>query len=180
VSAKYLLPCPCGQQVVVDTRQAGQTILCSCGASLPAPTFLEMTALEPAPSQSVSEPAAATWNWQRRVRFLGTVLVLIAFAGGVWLYVRRPISRTIPPERIRQIAHSLPPSRTWDIWETMKQGLDRRTDQKYADAIERFHVWQVAVALVALAGVALIAVGTFGAREGGIGRAEGGRMKDEG
>ncbi len=104
---------------------------------------------------------------------------MIAFAGGVWLYVRRPVSRfdTIDPEHIRQTAKSLPPSRTWDIWETMKKGLDRRTDQKYAAAVERFRVWQVAVAIIALAGVALIAVGTLGAREGGSGRAEGGRRR---
>ena len=49
----------------------------------------------------------------------------------------------------------------------MKQGLDRRTDQKYAAAVERFRVWQVAVAIIALAGVALIAVGGVGASGGG-------------
>ncbi len=166
MSAKYLLPCVCGRQIVVESRQAGQTMLCSCGASLSAPTLLDMTGLEPAPAEAVLEPAASTWGSAERLRLLGIMLLLTAVAGGMWLYVGRPKSRfdVIDPEQIRQRAQTFAPSRTWDLWEIMKKGLDRRTDQQYAGAVERFHVWLAVVAAIALAGVALIAIGSIGTK----------------
>jgi hypothetical protein len=166
VTAKYLLPCDCGRQIVVEKRQAGQTMLCSCGASLSAPTLLDMTGLEPAAPEPVIEPAPSTWGSQQRLRMLGILLVLAALAGGVWLFFERPRSRfdVIDPERIRETCQSFTPSHTWDVWERMKKGLDRRTDLQYAAAVERFHVWQAAVAAIALAGAAMIAIGTVGAR----------------
>jgi hypothetical protein len=99
------------------------------------------------------------------------VLVVTALVGGIWLYLKRPKSAfdTIDPEHVRQNAKKLLPSRTWDIWTTMKQGLDRRTDQQYAAAVLRFRVWQVTVAVVALCGIGLIAAGTMGARGEGRG-----------
>ena len=84
--AKYLLPCTCGRQIVVEPRQAGQIIPCSCGASLQAPTLLDMTALEPAPMVSVSGAAPVDLGLKHRLRLLGTVLVLVAIGVGVWLY----------------------------------------------------------------------------------------------
>ena len=101
------------------------------------------------------------------------MLVLTALAGGVWLFIERPRSRfdVIDPERIKQRAATFTPGRTWDIWELMKKGLDRRTDLQYAAAVDRFHVKQAAVAAIALAGVALIAVGVLGASGGGAARA---------
>lgn len=100
------------------------------------------------------------------MRLLGIVLVLMALTGGVWLFFERPRSRfeEIDPERIRETAKSFAPVRTWDLWELMKSGLDRRTDQKYAAAVDRFHVWEAAVAAIGLAGVAPLAIGSIGAR----------------
>jgi hypothetical protein len=100
---------------------------------------------------------------------LGILLVLTALAGGVGLYAERPRSRfdVIDPERIREACQSYTPARTWDLWEHMKKGLDRRTDVQYAAAVEQFHFWQAVVAAVALAGGALIAVGSLRARAGG-------------
>ncbi len=170
MSAKYLLPCPCGRQIVVEPRQAGQTIPCGCGALLQIPTLLDMNALEPAPPESVSEPLRSTWGFRHRLRLLGIVLVLTALVGGAWLYRERPISRfdAIDPAHIRQTAQKLPPSRTWEIWETMKQGLDRRTDQQYADDMEKFYLWQAFFVGIAVIGIALIAAGMVGMRGTGI------------
>ncbi len=174
MTAKYLLPCPCGRQIVVEKRQAGQTIVCSCGTSLSAPTLLDMTGLEPAPPEAVPQPASSTWGPRQRLRLLGIMLVLTALAFGVLLYIKRPVSRfdVIDPERIRQTARTFTPAHTWDIWELMKKGLDRRTDLQYAAAVDRFHLWQAAVAAIALSGVALmIAAGALGASGGGAARA---------
>jgi hypothetical protein len=134
---------------------------------LQVPTLLDMTTLEPAPPEPTPKPSGSTWGLRHQLRLLGIVLVLTAVGGGTWLYVERPVSRfdTIDPENIRQTAKSLSPSRTWDIWQTMQQGLDRRTDQQYAAAVLRFRAWQVVIGVVALLGVALIAGGTVGGRD---------------
>ena len=167
--AKYLLPCTCGRQIVVEPRQAGQIIPCACGTSLQAPTLLDMTALEPAPMVLASPPPPATWGLKNRLRLLGAVLLLGAIGGAAWLYFGRPVSRfdVIDPEQLRETAKGLSPLQTWNYWEKMKEGLDRRTDQAYAAALLRFHMWQAVVAAVALLGVGLIVVGAVGFRETG-------------
>lgn len=167
MAAKYLLPCPCGQQIVVQPRQAGETITCSCGASLQVPTLLDMTGLDLAPPESAAPtPPSVAWGLRHRLLFLGMFLVVAAVVGVVWLYVERPRSRfdTIDPEHIRATAQKLPPSQAWGIWESMKQGLDRRTDQVYEAAVLRFRVWQCVVGVLALLGIALVLAGTIGAK----------------
>lgn len=141
-------------------------ISCFCGASVLAPTLLDMTTLEPAPVVTVSESPPLTWGVAHRLRLAGIVLLLIAVVGGIGLYVERPRSRSdmIDPEQIRQTAEKLPPLRTWQIWETMQQGLDRRTDRKYLDDVDKFHFELGVVAVLALLGVGLIAAGAIGAR----------------
>jgi hypothetical protein len=167
VTAKYLLPCPCGQQIVVQPRQAGETISCSCGALLQVPTLLDMTRLEQAAPEPVApSPPPEAWGLRHRLLLLGVFLVAAAVVGVVWLYLERPVSRfdTIDPENIRQTAQKLAPSQAWNIWEGMKQGLDRRTDQGYEAAVLRFRLWQGVVAVLALLGIALVVAGMLGAK----------------
>lgn len=166
MSAKYLLPCVCGQQIVVEPRQAGENITCSCGATVQAPTLMDMKRLEPAPVEVAPKTPAAAWGLRHRLLFLGYFLVAAAIVGVVWLYVERPRSRfdTIDPEHIRETAQKLVPSQAWSIWESMKQGLDRRTDQAYEAAVQRFRIWQGVVAVLALVGVALVITGMMGAK----------------
>jgi hypothetical protein len=169
MGVKYVLPCPCGVQTNVEPRQAGQIILCSCGAPLQVPTLLDMTALEPASVDLAPESAPEVWGSGDRLRLIGAMLVLAALIGGLWLYFARPISRfnLIDPEQIRQNAQKLPASQTWALWQQMKQGLDRRTDEQYAEAVLRFRLWQAVIAGATLVGVALIAAGAAMAKRGG-------------
>ena len=162
MSVKYLLPCRCGRQIVIEPRQAGQTIACECGAVIEAPTMLDMTALEPAPVESVSVPTPTTWGPGRRLRLLGIMLLGGAIAGGVALLWWWPVSPSdaINPAHIRDYFKGLPPALTFDVWESMKQGLDRRTDQRYAAKLSQFQVGGAFAIAVALIGAALIAVGT--------------------
>lgn len=156
---KYLLPCSCGQRIVIERRQAGQTVVCSCGASLQVPTLLRIADLEPAPPETAVAASRTSWGLQQQLRLLGIVVLTAAVLGSGWLYFHQPRSRfdTVDPDHIRQVAKNLPPARTWEIWETMKQGLDRRIDQQYAAAVLRFHAWQTAAGAALLAGIALVA-----------------------
>jgi hypothetical protein len=165
VAVKYLLPCPCGQETIVEPRQAGETLQCVCGSSLQAPTLLEMTALEPAPEESKSRPSAQGWGAWNRVVLLGMAAVSAALLIAVCLYVQRPVSRfSFDPDEILRSVQRMPPRVTWENWETVKQGLDRRTDQEYADALYLFRIKEGAVVALALIGIALTAVGVVGGR----------------
>ncbi|MBU4273778.1 MAG: hypothetical protein KKE86_09145 [Planctomycetes bacterium] len=177
MSSKYLLPCRCGQQIAIEPRQAGETVVCRCGASLHAPRMLEIMALEPAPAESGPPPSGVGWGWRQRTKLLGVILLSATIIAGVILLLSRPVSRfeVLSPEEVQRNAHKLTPSETWDHWQWAKRGLDRRTDQQHAAAVVRFRIWLAATVVLALAGVGLIAVGMTPMRGGG-----GHRVKDGG
>jgi hypothetical protein len=169
VSVKYLLPCRCGRQITVEPREAGQTSVCPCGQTLPIPTMREMTGLELAPVET-SRPPERAWGWQHRVSLLGATLLATAVVGGVLLFWHRPIAPidAIDPQAVQQRANDLSPLRTWQVWQLMKQGLDRRTDQIYEAALTRFRVWETVSGVMALIGIALIGTGiAIGKKRGG-------------
>ncbi len=162
MTAKYMLPCSCGRQIAVEPRQAGQTMPCSCGATLQVPTLLDMTMLEPAPQDPSPTQPPSSWGVAGGLQLLGFVLVTAATALGVFLMVvDRPRSRfdAIDPEQIRTSAQKMPPAQTWEVWQTMKQGLDRRTDQQYVARVGMFRVKLVFTAALAVLGIALFIAG---------------------
>jgi hypothetical protein len=173
VSAKYLLPCHCGQHVVVEPRQAGETVVCSCGVLIQVPTMLGMKALEPAMEETFR--ANADWGWPHRTLLVGLVLVAAAIAAVILLWSHRPVSSSeiVTPEQIQANARQLTPIQTWTIWETMKQGLDQRIDQPYVDAMTRFHIWMTVAAICLVVGAGMTIAGwakggRFGVAEEGV------------
>ena len=48
---KYLLPCDCGQDVEIETSQAGQTVACGCGQMLTVPSMLKIKTLPNVPQK---------------------------------------------------------------------------------------------------------------------------------
>jgi hypothetical protein len=169
VSRRYLLPCRCGQQSVVEPQRAGETIVCSCGAAMQIPTMLEMAALEEAPEPAAAPVAATAWGLRPALLFLGSVLLVAAVGWGMYLYgFLRPTPPidAIDPEQIRQSAKLLTPKETWNIWEGMKQGLDRRVDKGYADALARYQGLLAVDAVLALVGAASLVAGAAVGRQG--------------
>lgn len=165
VTERYLLPCSnCGRQTVIECRQAGETIRCECGASLQAPTLLDMRHLELAPTEPAATSAATGWGIMQQVWLVGFVLALIGIGLGVWLHLARPVSRfsAIDPERVREECQKYTPSQTWHAWEILQQGLDRRIDQSYAAAVARFQLKQIFVGVVLLGGATLMVIGWLG------------------
>jgi hypothetical protein len=161
MSAKYLLPCRCGKNAVVEPRQAGEAIVCSCGATLDVPTMLAIGRLDVAAEEMDQLELRPGWGWPERLLAIGLLSLMLSVAAGAWLAWTRPISRfsLIDPERIRQSAKNLSAAQTWEIWEGMKQGIDRRTDQQYADAVRKHQLWMITAGTVGLIGAGLIAAG---------------------
>jgi hypothetical protein len=169
VTTKYLLPCRCGKQIVVEPREAGQTSLCPCGQSLLIPTMRQMSDLEPAPVETAGKPERV-WGWQQGLLVLGIALAVVALSLGYIFRSHRPIAPidAIDPQAVRETAERLSPLQTWHYWELMKQGLDRRVDQRYAEKMSLYHIQQGFAAVLGLAGIALIgtsvAIGKNGRR----------------
>ena len=146
----------------IEPRQAGEEIVCRCGAKLQAPTMLEIRALEPA-AVPPAETAASSWGWRHQLRLLGALALLAGIFAGGWFYYTRPISDSdkMPPEVLQRSAHNLTPVQTWSEWQSAKQGLDSRVDQKYLDKRTKYHIWLTISGVFVLAGIGLIAVGTL-------------------
>jgi len=179
VSAKYLLPCRCGQQMVIEPRQAGETVVCRCGATLQVPRMLEIVVLEPAPAESGSPRSGAVWGWRQRIRLLGVMLLLVSIIAGACLYLNPPVSRfkVLPSEELQRKARKLTPSETWWEWQRMKQGLDRWIDQQHAAELVRYRIWQAVTGALAIVGIGLIAAGMAPIRARPGGRVAGGDQK---
>ncbi len=78
---KYLLPCThCERKLSVDSTQAGESIICACGASLEIPSFREIRNLERG-GASDAAPVPRSWNARRGVVF--AVGLAIVFCGVV-------------------------------------------------------------------------------------------------
>jgi hypothetical protein len=127
------------------------------------PTMLEIAALEPATEELASElpQTGAVWGWDRRMVMLGAVMVLVAVVLGVLNYGKRPKAPidSLDPDMLRRGVHTMPPAITWQNWKTAKQGMDRRPDQQYADAMTVYRWKQGFDLVLAVGGVILIGLG---------------------
>lgn len=78
----YLLPCSCGQNVIVEPRQAGGQVRCTCGKELSVPTLRGLKQLKPATTGDSSAsrgPAKRAWNPVRGAVFTsGLVLAFLS------------------------------------------------------------------------------------------------------
>jgi hypothetical protein len=162
VSVKYLLPCACGRTVPVESRQAGQTVVCACGAALEVPTLLRLAALEQQQPAAAPPPPAASWGIRQAIALVGLAVLLGALAAAVYLCFQRPLLRTIDPQEIRDQVQRMPPAVTLKHWELLRdQGLDPRDTgevDRYDEKVLRYRLWWAAVLLAAIVGIATIVV----------------------
>jgi hypothetical protein len=98
MSQKYRMPCTCGATHVVDTTQAGITLVCSCKRRLEVPTIRGLKNLEPVAEKGATAPPA--WQVGHGVFFAAGLVVFIAaaVAGGNWGARRLALDTTRPDE----------------------------------------------------------------------------------
>lgn len=166
MATTYLLPCSCGRKVPVEPRHAGEVVRCSCGASLAAPTMLEMAALERAEPEASTRRAAKPWGVRQSLSLLGAAIFLAALAPVVYLLANQPppLERgkvELSPAAIRRETHALTPLQTWRVWQSCRvKGPDARTpfeEQFYDEILRRYREgllrWRLSVGVVVLIGV---------------------------
>jgi hypothetical protein len=92
----YLLSCTCGQKLTVSSRQAGESLRCSCGTMLEVPTMRGLRELEAV--QPAGTPRAGSWGGRQQA-----VLLLVACAiglcgiAGYLAWTRPPDPTPAPP-----------------------------------------------------------------------------------
>jgi hypothetical protein len=127
------------------------------------PTMLEVAALEPAPEELAPESAQTeeAWGGDRRMLMLGAVMLLVAVVLGALNYGKRPKAPidALNPDMLRRGVQTMPPAITWQNWKAAKQGLDRRPDQQYADALTVYRWKQGFALLLAVVGAVLVGLG---------------------
>jgi hypothetical protein len=103
MSVKYLVPCHCGRQWPVETRQAGEIIACSCGQVVDVPTLRGLSALP-----TVEQKSAGGRGWTKAQGLCFVSAIAWALAGSFvtwWLWSLA--SRTIEVSPFDQKAEEL-------------------------------------------------------------------------
>jgi hypothetical protein len=116
----YLLPCSCGQKLAVSVRQAGQSVRCTCGASLEVPTLRGLRELHPADVQAAAR--ARAWGDRHRVAFVLIALSLGACAVAGYLWIAIPPSPE--PQQLIDVDENTPIGTVYAVYQDLQRGLD--------------------------------------------------------
>ncbi len=160
----FLLPCDCGRKHSVTTAQAGDRIACECGRNVEVPTLRHFTDLE-----QVSEApakAAASWSARQGLILLGAAVVLLAAAGIVFLYIKKPETIHDPIAIIK--IDKMTPAQLWAVWPRLEEGIIRPLAPIEAAILKRnmfdievWHQLRLAAFIIAGLGLAIVAAGLF-------------------
>ena len=161
----YLFPCTCGKEISLEPRQAGEELLCVCGAKHTAPTMREIRQL---PSTGEEETAPArNWSMLQGVLFLaGGLMVLVGLSTlGVLIFQRSQLNLERPTYTEEDVAQTLDPwvsspAKSLELWENLSTvRLPPRSDQMPWMVQQRLatrNFWQcVAAGVFLAAGLAL-------------------------
>lgn len=128
---QYLLPCgQCGVRHVIDSRQAGQQVVCACGAALEVPSLRGIRELQPAEATPAARPTRK-WSADKGLVFgLGMFAViagLLVLSYGLLMWLR--LDTSVPaPEDLSAVNAELErktPAELLSLWdeEIRKKGL---------------------------------------------------------
>ena len=118
MSTKYLLPCTCGVETIIDQRQAGELVTCTCGRALEVPTLRGLANLEAAESPAEQR---STWGPKQGLAFIGILLTVAALGFAAYAYVTRPKPDLSYVRRAMDIST---PASSLAAWEVVRRGVD--------------------------------------------------------
>lgn len=126
----YLLPCPCGDSVRVEPRQAGERVACACGDQLEAPPLRKMRELPPAPD-AADDRRGGGWSYRQGVLTAGLILASLfaAIGGYFWRSEPAPPSEFDGDVRTAAVARDLDrwtPKFAFEIWRNQYEPILRR------------------------------------------------------
>jgi hypothetical protein len=168
----YLLPCSCGRNVIVQPRNAGETVRCECGRETTAPTMREIRRLQPAEAIAARDatPGEKTpWGKSQRLLLVGTVvIVLAAILAMVLFYGQYRLDQRIAHAIHNRREHV----RTLKLFETLQwyrrnvaPGFDTADESPFQRDREVLFVGEMVAAIAAAAGIVLVGIGIAGLRK---------------
>jgi hypothetical protein len=134
MSEKYLLPCSCGQKVSVERRQAGSSVICSCGKELEIPTIRNFAHLEKVESETESLPPL--WGLRQGLVFLGLVIALPALAYAGYVYSQLNTLETDFLQIVGQSTMDFTPAQSVMLWNMYKDGMPKAPTPYSARIVE--------------------------------------------
>lgn len=165
---QYLLPCPaCQEKLPVETRQAGTSVRCSCGAQLQVPALRQLHSLQRVETEAEQKPPRE-WGPRQGLMLLGlTVLVAAGSAAGYCAAIRPVDERLGLEELIRshhQAIDKMPIDATWRVWKLEMLGiglndLPTEYDRYYERRSRELNHWTITALVGAGFGAALILAG---------------------
>lgn len=159
MGTKYLLTCDCGQERIVETKQAGETVRCTCGLSLDVPTLRQLRQLPRAePSDDSSRRPVKPWSQGQGWTFAAGLVVTAVAAGTIAILLPRRLKLdTSPPPLIsitQEQLDAVTPAESWTAWQSyLDFQLDRTqvpafiANRRRASALN----WQLVAAAFGLA-----------------------------
>lgn len=93
----YLLPCECGKDILVETRQAGDRVRCECGLEQEVPPLRRIRHLpqaQPATATTGSRGSSSSWGFRQGFLTAGSLIAILLLAGGMYFWLNEPA----PPE----------------------------------------------------------------------------------
>jgi hypothetical protein len=161
---KYLLPCKCGNAIAIETSQAGQQIVCSCGAQLEVPTLGAIRGLQPAPTTAPTKPATE-WNASQGMLFAGALILMAigaaaAYFGYVGLRSTPDVSRETEAASFDKTIDEMSLNQVYDVWKAEReQGLGVRGQNVYVN-LRNFRAGRPRILVT---GIAFCIIGLLGA-----------------
>jgi len=115
---KYLLACDCGKSVPVEMRQAGERVVCVCGATLDVPPLRKLRHL---PVEApVAVKSAAAWSPRRGIitacLVLGTILAAIALWNRLTEPAVEPFNAAGRERVVDEGLKTMTPVQAWRAW----------------------------------------------------------------
>lgn len=168
VPIQYLLPCSCGRKTLVETRQAGETVVCDCGTKLDIPRLLELKKLERTQITAVErkQPSFA-WGIGHSLISVGILIFSVAAVAGILFLVLTPNDpySSMTREQIHANFQKMPPWKTWDMWMYLKHsGLNPKKDYGERLIEQLFEIKKmllIFVSVLVVAGAAMIGGGVY-------------------
>ena len=144
MSARYLLDCPCGKEIIVDSTQAGEIVQCECGQQVEVPTLLKLRTLE-----MVEEPSKpskkSNWGVIQGMTIAGGFLTLAAGGALIFFLVNRPVTpdEVFPSHLVDRNIGMLSLPQVNQVWFELKYqrfGDSRPADDTYRAALKTYSV----------------------------------------
>lgn len=170
MSQQFLLPCECGNQLVVTPAQAGRRIDCDCGRVVAVPTLGGLRQLAPVKESTPEARRPVAWNAWRGMLFVGGVLLAILglVIGGYASNIVRQIDVARVAEYVegQELAdideiEKMSPAATYELWKNIKNlelGRPGYAPQLRAQAaVNRYFTWAAVGFGIAALGLAMSA-----------------------